>query len=102
MNTDTPFVLLCVECDAGDGIDTKEQAAALGWTDLHEHDGMPWTWIGFCPACKRERDEHDSHLAAREAMSAAKEEQRIHNGVEVKADEIKAAAREESEDECDE
>lgn len=48
-----PFVLSCVGCDAGDGIDSKKQALKAGWTGIQpDPGGLSWTWLGECPECK--------------------------------------------------
>ena len=78
-----PFVLLCNKCDAGDGIDSQEQAILKGWIELVEDDGLSWTWLGRCPKCM-----------TKDEMREAKREQREHDRYEEQADEAHAIARE--------
>ena len=62
-----PFILSCIHCDAGDGIETAGQARYRGWRMVSEdtdhtsdHDDMPWTWLGLCPDCQKDDEEHDA------------------------------------------
>jgi hypothetical protein len=47
-----PFVLSCVLCDAGDGLENAEQARAAGWSDIEQDfGGTSWNNLGVCPDC---------------------------------------------------
>lgn len=55
-----PFSLSCNHCSAGDGIDSIEQATALGWSSIEEDaDGMSWDYLGLCPECLKEQREEE-------------------------------------------
>ncbi len=97
----TPFVLSCFECDAGDGIDSKEEAILQGWTDIDdddsEDDTLWWTHLGRCPECMTYRELRDRRLFKRDTlreMRDAKREQVEHDRYEAQADEAHAVARE--------
>jgi len=47
-----PFSLTCTECDAGENVDTFQQAKLEGWLELmHTGDlGNAW-FMGLCPQC---------------------------------------------------
>lgn len=69
MKRQPAFSLMCAVCDAGTGIQSREEAGQLGWTDLFRDDNKTrpwaeatprardprsWTWIGLCPECRKE------------------------------------------------
>lgn len=85
-----PFVLSCHECDAGDGIDSQEQAVLHGWIDLVEDDGLSWTWLGWCPECMTQLEQRD--------MRDTKLMQIQHDRYEELSDEAHALAREQEND----
>lgn len=100
----TPFVLSCMKCDAGDGIDSPEQATLQGWTNLDENEGPSWTWLGECPDCAWEEHIRDQRLAKRDSLRDlrdAKREQIEHDRYEAQADEAHAIAREQETDDDD-
>ena len=55
-DSEVPFSLMCAccvcLCDTGMGIDSREEAEALGWTDIEYNDGISWNYLGTCPECQ--------------------------------------------------
>lgn len=50
---DVPFSLVCSECDAGMNIDSHDQGAAEGWTDINYAPDLPMAnYVGLCPDCR--------------------------------------------------
>lgn len=48
-----PFVLTCLECDAGEECGSMTEAIAAGWTRLYDDPtGVSWTAVGLCPRCE--------------------------------------------------
>lgn len=48
-----PFSLVCRHCDAGEGIETEEQAISDGWTEIRPALALPQAnFGGLCPDCK--------------------------------------------------
>jgi hypothetical protein len=52
--SEVPFSLTCVDCDLGDGIDTREQATLAGWHEIRREDGGSYNYLGWCPECWEE------------------------------------------------
>ncbi len=51
--TDSPFSLVCSECDAGTDIETHDQAVAEGWSDIDYAPDLPMAnFVGLCPDCR--------------------------------------------------
>ncbi len=47
------FSLTCRECDAGEDVETEEQAIALGWTEIEPAFDLPQAnYCGLCPDCR--------------------------------------------------
>ncbi len=46
-----PFSLSCAGCDAGDEIDSAEEALEKGWTKINHCDAPFWNYLGDCPSC---------------------------------------------------
>jgi len=54
---EVPFSLVCINCDAGMDIESREQAIAEGWTEISFEPHMPMAnYSGLCPDCKPEWD----------------------------------------------
>jgi hypothetical protein len=50
--------LACVFCDAGDEIQSIEEAIQSGWTKIQPVNDMAGTThLGLCPECRRNQDE---------------------------------------------
>jgi hypothetical protein len=48
-----PFSLVCERCDAGDDIETEEQAFEQGWTAIGPAFDLPQAnYCGICRACR--------------------------------------------------
>jgi len=48
------FSLVCESCDAGDHIETEEQAIAEGWTCIRPApDLVQANYLGLCPDCRK-------------------------------------------------
>jgi hypothetical protein len=48
-----PFSLVCQDCDAGDAIETEEQAIEEGWTEIEPAYDLPQAnYCGICPDCR--------------------------------------------------
>ena len=46
------FSLSCVECDAGQGVDSYDAALAAGWQGIfYTPCGFGWNFLGDCPEC---------------------------------------------------
>ena len=55
LESDVPFTLVCVDCDAGMEITSYDEAIANGWTDIEYAPDLPMSnYLGWCPACRRE------------------------------------------------
>lgn len=55
---DVPFTLVCINCDAGDHLNSEQEALAEGWTDIEFAPDLPMAnWLGLCPDCRREEIE---------------------------------------------
>ena len=51
-NTASIFSLTCLQCDAGNEIQSEQEAERLGWQELKsDPDGLAWTYVGVCPDC---------------------------------------------------
>lgn len=51
------FSLVCQHCDAGEGVDSEEQAIAEGWSEIEPAFALPQAnFCGLCPDC-REMDD---------------------------------------------
>jgi hypothetical protein len=47
------FTLICCDCDAGDGIETEEQAITEGWSEIEPAFALPQAnYCGRCPDCR--------------------------------------------------
>ena len=47
------FSLVCCNCDAGQGIETEEQAIAEGWSEIEPAFALPQAnYCGVCPDCR--------------------------------------------------
>ncbi|AMV22607.1 hypothetical protein [Planctomyces sp. SH-PL14] len=47
------FTLICCDCDAGEEIDTEEQAMLEGWSEIGPAFELPQAnFVGRCPFCK--------------------------------------------------
>lgn len=61
-----PFSLACTDCDAGMGFQTKREAAAAGWIDVHRAvDGTGYSDLGMCPHCQVESAKTDAETLVR-------------------------------------
>ena len=50
---ETAFSLTCAHCDAGDGITSKPDATAAGWTGIQAAPALPMAnFVGICPQCQ--------------------------------------------------
>jgi hypothetical protein len=50
--SELPFSLICVECDAGADIPTRERAEREGWTGITDDAyGLSHNQVGLCPDC---------------------------------------------------
>jgi hypothetical protein len=50
---DPVFSLVCRHCDAGDGIDTEEQAIGEGWSEIEPAFALAQAnYCGLCPDCR--------------------------------------------------
>ena len=51
---DVPFSLVCERCDAGEHIETEEQAIEEGWVDIWPALDLPQAnYCGTCPECQK-------------------------------------------------
>jgi hypothetical protein len=51
------FSLVCQYCDAGDGIETEEQAITEGWSEIEPAFALPQAnYCGTCPDCRKTAD----------------------------------------------
>jgi len=51
--SEPPFTLVCRHCDAGEGIDTEEQAIGEGWSEIEPAYALPQAnYCDVCPECK--------------------------------------------------
>lgn len=63
---DVHFSLVCELCDAGCGIDTHEEALALGWTNIIYEPDLPMAnFIGLCPDCRLEEEQSNGGTKVR-------------------------------------
>jgi hypothetical protein len=47
------FTLVCLHCDAGEHIETEEQAIGEGWTEIEPAFALPQAnYCGLCPDCR--------------------------------------------------
>ena len=47
------FTLVCCECDAGEGVESEEQAILEGWSEVGPaFDLLQANYAGWCPVCK--------------------------------------------------
>ena len=51
--------LACIICDAGDEIDTVDDAILKGWTKIQPVDDFSGRHLGLCPECRRKQDEDE-------------------------------------------
>lgn len=52
------FVLLCADCDYGDGITSETEAIEQGWTGIQPAPDLPMAnFVGTCPYCQKIPDE---------------------------------------------
>ena len=50
--TNLPFSLTCGLCDAGQGIETQDEAEREGWRSITpDPTGYWWNQVGVCPDC---------------------------------------------------
>jgi hypothetical protein len=50
---DFPFTLVCINCDAGDRINSEAEALAAGWTGIEFAPDLPMAnYLGVCPDCR--------------------------------------------------
>lgn len=51
------FSLTCSHCDAGEGLQSQEEAMAAGWIQITEAADLPMAnFVGVCPDCKATED----------------------------------------------
>lgn len=49
-----PFSLVCLHCDAGEGLAYEEEAMDAGWTEIEPaSDLLQANFLGICPDCRR-------------------------------------------------
>ncbi len=49
------FSLVCRHCDAGEGIESEEQAIAEGWSEIEPAYALSQAnYCGLCPTCRSE------------------------------------------------
>jgi hypothetical protein len=47
------FTLVCRHCDAGEHIETEEQAIGEGWSEIEPAYALPQAnYCGLCPDCR--------------------------------------------------
>lgn len=52
-----PFTLVCQYCDAGEDIQTEEQAIEAGWSEIEPALALPQAnYCGLCPDCRQRHD----------------------------------------------
>jgi len=50
--SETPaFSLICLNCDAGMDVRSRQKAEECGWHYITEDDGLSWNFLGVCPDC---------------------------------------------------
>lgn len=53
---DLIFSLKCVTCDAGNDIDSLDEAVKCGWRAfIRDSRGVGWNYLGTCPECQARR-----------------------------------------------
>ena len=51
------FSLICLTCDAGDDMETEEQAIAAGWCDIVLALSLPQAnYCGLCSDCRKRQE----------------------------------------------
>jgi hypothetical protein len=51
--TQLVFSLTCAHCDAGEGLQSQEDAINAGWIRITEAPELPMAnFVGICPSCK--------------------------------------------------
>jgi hypothetical protein len=51
------FSLVCLNCDAGEGIESEEQAIEEGWSEIETAFALPQAnYCGLCPDCRSAED----------------------------------------------